>query len=75
MDSRGSRIKSLAPRHLIFLVSFLAGLAYYAVVFLGTLIFNQALASPPLTQALTVSTTALVLMVVLDLARSRVKKA
>ncbi|HYT90333.1 MAG TPA: sigma 54-interacting transcriptional regulator, partial [Gemmataceae bacterium] len=58
-----------------FLVSALAGLAYYAIVFLGTLIFNQALVSPPLTQALTVSTTALVLMVVLDLARSRVKKA
>ncbi len=58
-----------------FLISFLAGLAYYAVVFLGTLVFNQFIAGPKLSEALTVSTTALVLMLVLDLARTRFKKA
>jgi transcriptional regulator with GAF, ATPase, and Fis domain len=58
-----------------FLISFLAGLAYYAVVFVGTLVFNQVLAGPKLTDALTVSTTALVLMLVLDLARTRFKQA
>jgi transcriptional regulator with GAF, ATPase, and Fis domain len=54
-----------------FLISFLAGMIYYAVVFVGTLIFN---ASPKLSEALTVSTTALLLMVALDLARSRLKR-
>ncbi len=58
-----------------FLISFLAGLVYYAVVFLGTLIFNQVFAGPNLSVALTVSTTALVLLLVLDLARTRFKKA
>lgn len=58
-----------------FLISFLTGLAYYGVVFLGTLLFNQFIASPKLSEALTVSTTALVLMLVLDLARTRFKKA
>jgi len=55
-----------------FLISFLAGLVYYVVVFVGMLVFN---ASPQISEALTVSTTALVLMLVLDLARSRLKKA
>jgi transcriptional regulator with GAF, ATPase, and Fis domain len=54
-----------------FLISFLAGLVYYAVVLIGMLIFQ---AQPKLSEALTVSTTALVLMLVLDLARSRLKK-
>src|SRR5581483_7379337 len=58
-----------------FLISFLAALVYYAVVFLGTLVFNQVIASPKLSEALTVSTTALVLMFILDVARSRFKKA
>jgi transcriptional regulator with GAF, ATPase, and Fis domain len=58
-----------------FLISFVAGLVYYAVVFLGTLVFNQVIAGPSLAQALTVSTTALVLMLVLNLARSRFDKA
>ena len=57
-----------------FLTSFVVGVIYYAVVFLGTLAFSQVIASPSLTQALTVSTTALVWMLALDLARSRVKK-
>lgn len=55
-----------------FLISFLAGLVYYVVVFVGMLAFN---ASPQISEALTVSTTALVLMLVLDLARSRLRKA
>lgn len=55
-----------------FLISFLAGLVYYVVVFVGMLAFN---ASPQISEALTVSTTALVLMLALDLARSRLKKA
>ena len=58
-----------------FLISFLAGLAYYAVVFVGTVVLGQVFAGPKLSEALTVSTTALVLMVVLDLARTRFKKA
>lgn len=60
---------------LYFLISFLIGLVYYAVVILGTLIFNQVLASPPLSEALRASTVALLLMVVMDLARSRFKSA
>jgi transcriptional regulator with GAF, ATPase, and Fis domain len=58
-----------------FLISFLAGLAYCAVVLAGTLVFQHAIASPSLSHALTVSITALVLMVVLDLARGRLLKA
>ncbi len=57
-----------------FLISFLAGLMYYGVVFVGTLIFNQVIASPPWFEAIAVSTTALLLMLVLDLARTRFKK-
>src|SRR5262249_14541865 len=44
-----------------FVISFLAGLAYYAVVFIGTLLFQHAVTGPSLSHALTVSTTALVL--------------
>ena len=58
-----------------FMISFLAGLVYYAVVFVGTLAFNQVFAGPKLTEALSVSTTALILMLLLDMARSRFKKA
>jgi transcriptional regulator with GAF, ATPase, and Fis domain len=58
-----------------FLVSFLAALVYYAVVFVGTIIFNQVLAGPRFSEAVAVSTTALLLMFVLDVARSRFKKA
>jgi transcriptional regulator with GAF, ATPase, and Fis domain len=54
---------------------FLAGLVYYALVFLGTLVFNQVIAGPHLSEALRVSTTALVLMLVLDVARSRLRRA
>ncbi|MFO0964664.1 MAG: sigma 54-interacting transcriptional regulator [Gemmataceae bacterium] len=58
-----------------FLVSFLAAVLYYGVVFVATLIFNQVIVSPRLSEALMVSTTALVLMMALDVARSRIKKA
>jgi transcriptional regulator with GAF, ATPase, and Fis domain len=57
-----------------FLVSFVATLLYYAVAFVGYLIFNQVIAGPSISEALSVSTTALLLMLVLDLARGRVKK-
>ena len=55
-----------------FFISFLAGLAYYAIVFIGWFVFN---ASPNFSEALIVTSTALVVMVALDLARSRLKKA
>jgi transcriptional regulator with GAF, ATPase, and Fis domain len=67
--------KIISSGVIYFLISFLVGLAFYAVVFVGTLLFNQAIAGPSLTHALTASTTALVLMLVYDLARSRLKKA
>src|SRR5262249_6380420 len=57
-----------------FAVSFLFGLVYYAVVFVGTLVVGSQSWSP-LSQALSVSTTALVLMFVLDRARNRFKQA
>ncbi len=58
-----------------FLVSFVAALLYYAVVFVGTLISNQVIAGPTFSEALRVSTTALLLLVALDLARSRIRRA
>ncbi len=57
-----------------FAVSFSAALIYYAVVFVGTLMFSQ-LAGPKLSDAITVSATALVLMLILDVARGRLRKA
>ena len=59
-----------------FLISFMAGLAYYAVVFVGMLLVgSRVIAGPSLGQALMVSTTALVLTLGLDLVRSRFQKA
>ena len=58
-----------------FLVSFLAGLMYYGVVFIGTLFYSRFVSSPTLPAALTVSTTALIFVLVLDAARSRVQRA
>jgi transcriptional regulator with GAF, ATPase, and Fis domain len=58
-----------------FLISFLAALIYFVVVFVAAFVFNRSLAGPSLTDALTVSTTALLLMLVLDLARSRLRRA
>lgn len=58
-----------------FLISFLAGVVYYAVVFVGALLFNQAGMRPGLSEPLTIGTTALVLLLILDLARSRLMRA
>jgi transcriptional regulator with GAF, ATPase, and Fis domain len=59
-----------------FLFSFLAGLVYYGLVLIGVLVVgSQVITVPSLSQALWVSTTALVLMVVLDLVRGRLRKA
>ncbi len=58
-----------------FLVSFLAGLMYYGVVFVGTLFYNRFVSSPTLPAALTVSTTALIFVLVLDAARRRLQQA
>jgi transcriptional regulator with GAF, ATPase, and Fis domain len=57
-----------------FAISFVAGLGYYAVVFVGTLLAGRH--SPSLlSPALSVSITTLVLLLILDLVRSRFKKA
>lgn len=64
----------LSSSMMYFLISFLAGLLYYAVVFVGILLIGRRFGEPSLGQALLVSTVALVLTLVLDLARSRLKK-
>jgi transcriptional regulator with GAF, ATPase, and Fis domain len=59
-----------------FLISSLVGLAYYGLVFVGmVLLGTRAGEGPSLGHVLSVSTTALVLMVVLDLLRGRFKAA
>ncbi len=59
-----------------FLLSSLAGLVYCGVVFLGTLLFSRWMgAGPNLTQALGVSSSVLLLMLVLDWLRGRVRRA
>jgi transcriptional regulator with GAF, ATPase, and Fis domain len=59
-----------------FLILCLAGLVYYAIVFVGMLVVgSQVMARPTLGQALLVSATALVLTLVLDVARSQFKRA
>ena len=59
-----------------FLVSFLAGLLYYVLVFTGMLLVGrQVMAGPSLGQALWVSGSSLVLLVFLDLLRGRVKRS
>lgn len=57
-----------------FVASFLAAALYYAVVFVGMLLFNRYVSSPQVSTALTVSTTVLILLFVLDQARWRVRK-
>ncbi|HXG13338.1 MAG TPA: sigma 54-interacting transcriptional regulator [Gemmataceae bacterium] len=57
-----------------FLISSLAGLVYYAVVFVGMILVGSRVAGPSLEQAFWVSGTALVMLVVLDLARARLMK-
>jgi transcriptional regulator with GAF, ATPase, and Fis domain len=56
-----------------FAISFVAASVYYGVVFIMLLFGSRS--APNLSQALAVSTTALLLMVVLDLVRARLKKA
>jgi transcriptional regulator with GAF, ATPase, and Fis domain len=59
-----------------FLISFLAGLLYYGLVFVGMVfVGRQVLPWPSPGQALWVCGTALVLLVVLDLARGRLRRA
>jgi DNA-binding NtrC family response regulator len=59
-----------------FLLSSLAGLVYYGVVFVATWLFSRWLGGgPDLTGALGVSTAALVLLLVLDFLRGRVRRA
>jgi transcriptional regulator with GAF, ATPase, and Fis domain len=57
-----------------FVVSFLAALVYSGVVFAGMLVAGSYSVSL-LAQALSVSTTAVVVMLLLDLARSRIRRA
>jgi transcriptional regulator with GAF, ATPase, and Fis domain len=58
-----------------FLISFLAGLIYYAVVFVAMVVAGRGIGGPSLGNALTVSTVALVLTIILELARGRLQKA
>jgi transcriptional regulator with GAF, ATPase, and Fis domain len=58
-----------------FLFSFLAGLVYYILVFVGVLVVGSKVMAPSFSQALWVSSTVLVLMIILDLVRGRLKKA
>jgi transcriptional regulator with GAF, ATPase, and Fis domain len=59
-----------------FLISFVAGVVYYGVVFAAMVVVgSQVGEGPSLPQALAVSTTALVLMVALNLLRGRLQKA
>jgi transcriptional regulator with GAF, ATPase, and Fis domain len=56
-----------------FLISSFVGLVYYGLVFAGMLVVGRVVDGPSLGQVLGVSSTALVLMVVLDLVRGRFK--
>jgi transcriptional regulator with GAF, ATPase, and Fis domain len=59
-----------------FVISSLAGAVYYGVVFAGVLLVgSRGMAGPSLGEALGASTTALVLMLVLDLIRGRLQAA
>jgi transcriptional regulator with GAF, ATPase, and Fis domain len=64
----------LSSSAVYFLLSLAAGIAYYAVLFLGTLLFSHWFAKPTLPQAVGVSGAALVLLLVLDWLRGRVKR-
>src|SRR5260370_13599689 len=59
-----------------FFISSLAGLFYYAVAFAAMIVGgNQVVPGPSFSQTLWVSASFLVLMLMLDLARSRLQKA
>jgi transcriptional regulator with GAF, ATPase, and Fis domain len=69
------RLMQLDQYMAYFLVSFLFGLAYYGLVFLGMLLVgSRFITGPSFEQALWVSIMTLVLMLILDLGRSRLKK-
>src|SRR5262249_37081116 len=57
-----------------FLISFAVGLVYYAVIFVVMLLVGRQFLAGPLAQALAVSSTALALLLVLNLARKQFKK-
>lgn len=57
------------------LVSVLAGLMYYAVVFVGTLFYGHMVSNSTFPAAITVSTAALLFVLILDAARSRIQAA
>jgi transcriptional regulator with GAF, ATPase, and Fis domain len=68
------RLLQLDQYMIYFLVSFLFGLVYYALVFLGMLVVgSQFITRPSLEDALRVSSIALILMLILNLGRSRLK--
>ena len=60
---------------IFFLLSSLAGLVYWAVVFAAALFSSQWITGPSLSQALAVSSAVLVILLVLDLIRGRVRRA
>ncbi|HZU36312.1 MAG TPA: sigma 54-interacting transcriptional regulator [Gemmataceae bacterium] len=66
--------KLLSSGMVYFLISFAVGLLYYAVVFAGMLVSRAIFEPPSLSRALSVSTTVLVLLILLDLARNRFKR-
>src|SRR5262249_59884659 len=58
-----------------FLISFVAGLVYYGLVFAGMVLVDSHVgAGPTLGHVLAVSSTALVLMLALDLVRGRLRR-
>jgi transcriptional regulator with GAF, ATPase, and Fis domain len=66
----------LSSGFVYFLVSMLFGVVYYGLMFAGMFLVRSQVSDLPLPwQALGVATTALVLMVLLDLARRRIKSA
>ncbi len=68
--------KLISSGMVYFVCTLLAGLIYYGLVFTGMLLLGSRFGDgPSLSQALTVSSTALVLLLVLDLARGRLKSA
>ncbi len=56
------------------LVTILAGLLYYGVVFVGAIFYNRFVSSPTLPAALAVSTSALIFVLLLDAARNRIQR-
>jgi len=69
-------VEQVLNRGLVYaLLSVMAGLAYYLLIFLGTLLGSQLQPQSPVWQATWVSTISLVLLVLLDLFRWRIRAA